>query len=455
MDQESVATTTGGGQNGAATPDAHEDGLVHLRRQSDWTGQPRVDADAAASAYRAALDVATATLTAYDGGTAAHSDDVVTLCLALAEELGVHDRERAYLLAAAELHDIGKVGVPPQILSKPGALDPDEWEIVREHTVTGERILGAVPELAEVARIVRHCHERWDGGGYPDGLAGERIPLAARIVFCADAFHAIRGDRPYRRGRSARAALTEVQMHSGTQFDPAVVKALATVADQLGERRRRGFSVYVGGRRSQRLAALLLTLAIGGAAMAATGVWGPTKGKASTEVSPEKTPAPAIVPDDPRPASSAARDRPTRKAVPAATKSRAVVAPAPRRKSGRGVANNAPSEKGRTRRRRGGEGAPGRATPERRRGRPTAPAPQPRAPAPQPLAPGTPAPAPAPAPAPGPAPAPLLPGDQDADDENYDSEDDDGLPGNGRPGKGRGNGYGHDKDRGGHRGHDH
>ncbi len=102
---------------------------------------------------------------------------------------------------------------------------------MREHTVTGHRILTAVPELAAVARIVRHCHERWDGQGYPDGLAGEQIPLAARIVFCADAYHAIRGDRPYRRGRSSQAALSEVNKHRGTQFDPAVVAALRKVAE--------------------------------------------------------------------------------------------------------------------------------------------------------------------------------------------------------------------------------
>ncbi len=152
-------------------------------------------------------------LVAYDGSTAAHSAAVVTLCLVLAEELGIEERDRAYLLAAAELHDIGKVAVPPGILAKPAPLDDAEWKVVREHAVTGHRILTAVPELAAVARIVRHCHERWDGQGYPDGLAGEQIPLAAGIVFCADAYHAIRGDRPYRRGRSSQAALSEVNKH--------------------------------------------------------------------------------------------------------------------------------------------------------------------------------------------------------------------------------------------------
>jgi len=209
------------------------------------------------SAYRGALDMATATLAAYDRGTASHSDDVVTLCLALVEELGIGGRRRAYLLAAAELHDIGKVSVPPDVLAKPAPLDDAEWKVVREHPVTGQRILGAVPELATVARIVRHCHERWDGHGYPDGLAGEQIPLAARIVFCADAYHAIRGDRPYRRGRSSQAALAEVEKHGGTQFDPAVVTALRKVAEHTRGRSRFGGTTIVSGRHSQRLAALL------------------------------------------------------------------------------------------------------------------------------------------------------------------------------------------------------
>jgi len=208
---QGATRATGGYRHGETTPSSGVDGVIHLRRRTDWTGDPRAGDEAAASAYQAALNVATATLAAHDGGTASHSDDVVTLCLALAEELGIEGRDRAYLLAAAELHDIGKVGVPAQILSKPGPLDTSEWDVVRGHTVTGERILGSAPELAEVARIVRHCHERWDGGGYPDSLAGEEIPLAARVVFCADAYHAIRtigptgpGDRRARRWRRSK-----------------------------------------------------------------------------------------------------------------------------------------------------------------------------------------------------------------------------------------------------------
>ncbi|MDQ3870520.1 MAG: HD-GYP domain-containing protein, partial [Chloroflexota bacterium] len=256
-------------------PRSSHDGVVHLRRRSDWSGAARTEDEASWAAYRAALNVATATLTAYDGGTASHSDDVVTLCLVMAAELGVEARGRAYLLAAAELHDIGKIGIPPEILSKPAPLNDEEWELVRRHTVTGEEILGSVPELAEVARIVRHSHERWDGGGYPDGLAGERIPLASRIVFCADAFHAIRGDRPYRGGRCAREAMAEVEANSGTQFDPRVVDALAAAAEQTRGRRRGLPAMLVGPGRSQRLVALLAALAIGGGALAATGRWDP------------------------------------------------------------------------------------------------------------------------------------------------------------------------------------
>ena len=102
------------------------------------------------------------------------------------------------VVRAAELHDVGKVGVPDAILDKPAALDEGEWEFMRQHTILGERILNAAPALRPVARIVRSTHERWDGGGYPDGLAGEQIPLSARIVAVCDAYEAMVSDRPYR-----------------------------------------------------------------------------------------------------------------------------------------------------------------------------------------------------------------------------------------------------------------
>jgi HD-GYP domain-containing protein (c-di-GMP phosphodiesterase class II) len=133
------------------------------------------------------------------------------------------------LVRAAELHDIGKMAVPDAILAKPGPLNAEEWEFMRRHTIVGERILGAADALRPVASIVRSSHERWDGGGYPDGLAAEEIPLGSRIVFVCDAFDAMVTDRSYRRRSSVEQALAELRRCSGTQFDPAVVAAFEKV----------------------------------------------------------------------------------------------------------------------------------------------------------------------------------------------------------------------------------
>ena len=215
-------------------------------------------------ARRAAMALAMATLQVRDSGTADHSEDVVTLCDAVGRRLGFSDQELKHLAAGAQLHDVGKVAVPSEILNKPGALTDAEWAVIREHTLVGEQILRSVPEMAEVATIVRHSHEHWDGGGYPDGLSGEEIPRASRVILCADAFHAIRSDRPYRRGRSSQVALAELKSCSGTQFEPAVVDAFVSVAEQA--RTENGF---VGPSR-KRLLALLTALVIGcGSAVAA------------------------------------------------------------------------------------------------------------------------------------------------------------------------------------------
>src|SRR4051812_20079172 len=144
-----------------------------------------------------AIDVCRAILAEAGAGTAQHSDDVVLIAEAIGERMGIRGAEAADLMTAARLHDIGKVWVPSRILEKPGRLTDEEWEIMRRHTVVGEEILSSVDELAAVGLLVRHSHERWDGGGYPDGLKEAEIPLASRIIFCADAFHAIRSDRPY------------------------------------------------------------------------------------------------------------------------------------------------------------------------------------------------------------------------------------------------------------------
>ena len=123
-------------------------------------------------------------------------------------------------------HDVGKIAIPTSVLSKSGPLDDDEWALIRNHTVIGQRILNAAPALHEVARLVRSSHERYDGTGYPDGLSGEEIPLPSRIVFACDSFHAMISRRPYAPGMSQAQACQEMRRCAGTQFDPQVVEAL-------------------------------------------------------------------------------------------------------------------------------------------------------------------------------------------------------------------------------------
>jgi HD-GYP domain-containing protein (c-di-GMP phosphodiesterase class II) len=126
----------------------------------------------------------------------------------------------------AILHDIGKIATPESILFKPGPLEAHEWEVMRDHAAAGQRILNQIPSLARCAVIVRAHHERWDGRGYPDGLAGENIPFEARVVAVADAFHAMISDRPYRKAIAPRRALEIIEAGRGTQWDPLVVDAM-------------------------------------------------------------------------------------------------------------------------------------------------------------------------------------------------------------------------------------
>ncbi len=205
--------------------------LVALLRTFARERRARVDhALELSHAYRGTALLLGDVVEADDSYTGSHSRDVVSLSVAVADELRLDARARRDTEFVALLHDVGKIRIPNEIINKPGPLTPEERALVETHTLIGEEMLDKVGGvLGNVGHLVRSCHERYDGGGYPDGLAGERIPLVARIVCCCDAYNAITTDRPYRAGRSAQEALAELQRCAGTHFDPRVVDALARV----------------------------------------------------------------------------------------------------------------------------------------------------------------------------------------------------------------------------------
>jgi putative nucleotidyltransferase with HDIG domain len=179
--------------------------------------------------YDATLEALASALDVRDSETGGHSDRVLQYMELVIEEMDLAGEDRAFLRRGALLHDIGKIGVPDNILRKPAALSEAEWTTMRKHPEFGARIIAGIPFLQDVARIVRHHHERWDGMGYPDRLAGEAIPVGARVFAVADSFDAMTSDRPYRRAMSIAAACDEVLRCRGTQFDPAVVDAFARI----------------------------------------------------------------------------------------------------------------------------------------------------------------------------------------------------------------------------------
>jgi HD-GYP domain-containing protein (c-di-GMP phosphodiesterase class II) len=185
-------------------------------------------------AYRGTAFLLGDVVEADDGYTGAHSRAVVDLTLGVVDELELSERDRRDAEFAALLHDVGKLRVPNEIINKEGPLTPEEWKIVEQHTIEGERLLHRVGGLlGQIGRIVRSCHERYDGTGYPDGLAGEDIPLVARIVSCCDAYNAMTSDRSYRRALTRAEAVAEVRRGSGTQFDPRVAEALVAVVERV------------------------------------------------------------------------------------------------------------------------------------------------------------------------------------------------------------------------------
>ena len=238
------ARVSGGRLGGTATP---------FRRRRDQEAGAR---EGSIRAARAAAEMADGMLLAAGAETAWHSREVERIALRLADRLGLNGEQRQSVGITARLHDIGKVALPPALLQKPTRPTAKEWKLIHGHTVIGERILRSVEELREIAPFVRHSHERWDGGGYPDGLTGFEIPQVSRIVFCADAFHAICTDRPYSSGRSMAEALAEIRRCAGTQFEPRVVTALAGVVrdEMYGPLRLR--------RRSHARLSMLLVIAL-------------------------------------------------------------------------------------------------------------------------------------------------------------------------------------------------
>jgi putative nucleotidyltransferase with HDIG domain len=161
-----------------------------------------------------------------DSYTAEHANEVAELSVRVARRLGLAGAELERLRYGALLHDVGKIGIPGELLRKPGPLSAEERERMDAHTAIGARMLERIPFLAPVAPLVRSAHERFDGGGYPDGLRGEEIPRGAMVIATCDAYHAMTSDRPYRRAMDREAAILELRLGAGTQFDPGVVDAL-------------------------------------------------------------------------------------------------------------------------------------------------------------------------------------------------------------------------------------
>jgi HD-GYP domain-containing protein (c-di-GMP phosphodiesterase class II) len=177
-------------------------------------------------AFLASLGVLADAVELPDSYTGAHANGIAELAVAVGERLGISGAELDRLRYAALLHDVGKIGVPGEILRKPGPLSAEEREQMNAHAAIGARMLERIPFLAPVAPLVRSAHERFDGGGYPDGLVGYEIPRGAMVISVCDAFHAMTSDRPYRKAMTKAEAMAELRANSGSQFDPEVVDAV-------------------------------------------------------------------------------------------------------------------------------------------------------------------------------------------------------------------------------------
>ena len=183
------------------------------------------------NSYRATVQALSNAVEARDAYTGKHAERVTAYGIALAQAAGLDTDRAPEIEFGFLLHDVGKVAVPDAVLFKPASLDEAEFALIAQHPVIGSDILSEIDFLGEGKLVVRHHHERWDGSGYPDRLAGDQIPLAARVFAVADALDALTSDRPYRRGTRFSRAREEIRAHSGSQFDPEVVAALDTIPD--------------------------------------------------------------------------------------------------------------------------------------------------------------------------------------------------------------------------------
>jgi HD-GYP domain-containing protein (c-di-GMP phosphodiesterase class II) len=181
------------------------------------------------SAHVPSVHALLAAIDARDGATGQHSKGTEALAIAVACELDVGARDVRSVGQVGLLHDVGKIGVSDRVLRKAGPLDKDEWDEMRRHSEMGEQIVQTVPDLSHLAPAIRGEHERWDGEGYPDGLAGEDVPLASRIVLASDAYVAMTELRPYRVPMRPQEAQDELRRNAGSQFDPKVAEALLAV----------------------------------------------------------------------------------------------------------------------------------------------------------------------------------------------------------------------------------
>jgi HD-GYP domain-containing protein (c-di-GMP phosphodiesterase class II) len=192
------------------------------RVNAGWNGHPHARELRSSQALLAALEL-------HDPYTAEHSRNTVRLAAAVADRLGLDEHARTEVMLVAMLHDIGKLGMPERVLNKPAPLTRAERAVVREHPAAGAYVVSQIEELAHLAPAIRAAHERWDGQGYPDGLAGEDIPVASRITFVCDAYDAMTSERPYHHHISPDAALEELQRCAGAQFCTRCTEALIEV----------------------------------------------------------------------------------------------------------------------------------------------------------------------------------------------------------------------------------